>query len=155
VIIISTILSLATADGWLASFERLPGGEWSCRWRWATLVWGLIGGGTCFYFWRQIWPPQDYPAATRKRIIIGSTVLLLPCLWWLTFPLRFISGRDFRDVICGLIAAALVLSFGAGMVIKLIGAFERSDILDLENEAATNPGTTMGKPPENPNPSDT
>jgi peptidoglycan/LPS O-acetylase OafA/YrhL len=151
VIIISTILSLATADGWMASFQRQPGGELSCRWCWATLIWGLIGGGTGLYFWRQIWPPPNQPRATRKQIMIGSVVLLLPCLWWLTFPLRFLSGPDFRDVTCGLIAAAIVLSFGAGMVIKLIRAFERSDTLDLENETPPNPGTSAGKSPEKQN----
>jgi hypothetical protein len=151
VVIISTILSLAIADGWLASFERLPGGELSCRWCWATLIWSLIGGGTCLYFWRQIWPPPNSPGTNRKRIITGSVVLLVPCVWWLTFPLRFLSGPDFRDVTCGLIAAAIVLSFGAGMVIKLIRAFERSDTLDLAGEASANPETTSGKPTENRN----
>jgi len=155
VVIIFTILSLAVADGWLASFERLPGGELLCRWCWATLIWGLTGGGTCLYFWRQIWPPPDSPPTTRKRIIIGSVVLLVPCVWWLTFPLRFLSGSDFRDVICGLIAAAIVLSFGAFMVIKLIRAFERSDTLDLANDTITTPGTTAGKSPESRNSSGT
>jgi peptidoglycan/LPS O-acetylase OafA/YrhL len=148
VIIITTILSLATADGWMASFEREPGGQLSCRWCWATLVWSLIGGGTCLYFWRQIWPPPGYPKAARKKIILGSVVLLVPCLWWLTFPLRFLSGPDFRDVTCGLIAAAIVLSFGACMVIKLIRAFERSDTLDLANPAQSE--ETKLKSAENP-----
>lgn len=155
VVIISTILSLATADGWMASFERQPGGELSCRWCWATLIWSLIGGGTCFYFWRQIWPPRDFPRASRKHIIIGSVVVLLPCLWWLTFPLRFLSGQNFWDVTCGLIAAAMVLSFGAWMVTKLIRAFERSDTLDLANQSTTHPGMVASSSSENRNSSGT
>jgi hypothetical protein len=71
-------------------------------------------------------------AATRKDIIKGSAALLLPSLWWITFPLRFLSGQHFWDVVIGLAAAATVLTFGAWMVIRLIKAFERSDLEDLK-----------------------
>ena len=132
VLIITTALSLAAAYGWLACFDRQPDGNLYFHWRWIAAGWIAIGFGSSFYFWRKIWPPIGGPVATRNGIIKGSIVLVLPCLWWLTFPLRFLSGQHFWDVAIGLTAAAIVLSFGAWMVIHLIKAFERSDTEDLK-----------------------
>jgi hypothetical protein len=130
-VIISTVLSLAAAYGWLACFERQPGGDVYFRWRWNGLLWVFIGVVSSLYFWRKVWPPGDRPAATRREIIKGSILLGLPGLWWLTFPLRFLSGQHFWDVAVGLAAAAAVLTFGAWMVTRLIKAFESSDREDL------------------------
>ncbi len=70
-------------------------------------------------------------AATRREIVKGSAVLALPGSWWILFPLRFLSGQHFWDVVIGLAAAAAVLTLGAWMVTRLIKAFERSDQEDL------------------------
>jgi hypothetical protein len=127
-----TAVSLAAAYGWLAGFVRLPDGDLSFEWRWPILVWVLIGLGSTIYFWRAIWPPQNR-MATRKGIVLGTIVVVLPGLWWLIFPLRSLSGQHAREVITGLIAAAIVLSFGAWMVIRLIRSFENEDAEDLKN----------------------
>jgi len=140
VVVIGTVLSLATAYGWMASFDRQSGGQMAFHWSGATLLWSAIGVASSIYFWRKIWPPGDRQRATRKEIIIGSVVLLLPSLWWLTSPLRFLSGQNFRDVASGLVAAALILCFGAWMVILLIKAFERSDKQDLVEQETAEPG---------------
>jgi hypothetical protein len=103
------------------------------RWGWPTLVWCLIGTGSCLYFWRKIWPPDDRSRPTRWEIIVGSLVLLLPSLWWLTLPLRFLKGQTLRDVGSGLVVAALVLSFGAWVLTRLVKAFEHTDAEDLAN----------------------
>lgn len=126
-IVIACALALAAMYGWLACFDRQPDGSFNFHWQWIALLWIIIGLGTNFYFWRKIWPPAGHADATRKDIIIAAIVLAVPCLWWLTFPLRFLSGQHFWDVATGLVAAALVLSFGAWMVIKLIKAFEQSE----------------------------
>lgn len=140
VVVIGTVLSLAIAYGWMASFERQPGGEMTFHWGWPTLVWCLIGIGSCLYFWRKIWPPDDRSRPSRREIIIGSMVLLLPGLWWLTLPLRFLKGQTLKDVGSGLVVAALVLSFGAWVVTRLVKAFEHTDAEDLANEAMTQVG---------------
>ena len=130
-VIISTALSLAAAYGWLACFDRQPGGDFNFHWRWNAWLWVFIGLGSTLYFWRKIWPPADRPAATRREIVKGSAVLALPGSWWILFPLRFLSGQHFWDVVIGLAAAAAVLTLGAWMVTRLIKAFERSDQEDL------------------------
>ena len=145
-VVIGTVLSLAIAYGWMASFERQPGGEMTFRWGWPTLVWCLIGTGSCLYFWRKIWPPDDRSRPTRREIIVGSLVLLLPSLWWLTLPLRFLKGQTLRDVGSGLVVAALVLSFGAWVLARLVKAFEHTDAEDLANEAMTQKGGPDAKP---------
>jgi hypothetical protein len=121
-------------------------GDFNFHWRWSALLWILIGFGSSLYFWQKAWPGDD-SRATRKGIIKGSAVLLLPCLWWLTFPLRFLSGQHFWDVAIGLAAAAAVLSFGAWMVIRLIKAFERSDTEDLNALDSANAGSAPADPP--------
>ncbi len=134
-IVIACALSLATMYGWLACFDRQPNGSFYFHWQWNALLWIVIGVGTNAFFWRKVWPPAGRADATRKDVMVGSIVLGVPCLWWLTFPLRFLSGQHFWDVMTGLIAAATVLSCGAWMVIKLIKAFEQSDTDDLKTEA--------------------
>jgi hypothetical protein len=131
IIIISTELSLAGMYGWLACFDRQLSGDVFFHWRWIGLVWAGIGYGSCWYFWHKIWPASETVTATRGDILKGSAVLAVPCLWWITFPLRFLSGQHFWDVLAGLVAAATVLSFGAWMMTRLIKAFERSDKEDL------------------------
>jgi hypothetical protein len=131
-IAISTALSLAAAYGWLAGFARDPNGGLAFQWRWPILPWALIGLGSTAYFWWKIWPPPNRPVATRKDIVTGSIVLAVPGLWWLIFPLRSLSGQHFWNVVEGLTVAAMVLTFGAGMVIRLVKGFEEED--------ADNPG---------------
>lgn len=124
--VILTALSLAAAYGWLAGFVRQPNGDFSFHWRWLVLLWALIGLASTIYFWRKIWPPHDLPA-TRKGIVKGTFALLLPGLWWLVLPLRSLSGQHFWDVVKGLVAAIIVLSFGAWMIIRLGKAFEEDN----------------------------
>jgi len=138
-VIVFTALSLAAMYGWLACFDRQPNGDFYFHWRWSALPWIFIGFGSNAYFWRKIWPPAGRAQATRKDIIKGSAALLLPCLWWLAFPLRFLSGQHFWDVVEGLVAAAAVLTFGAWMVTRLIKAFEQSDADGLNAPNPTNP----------------
>ena len=146
VVVIGTVLSLAVAYGWMASFKRQPGGEMAFRWGWPTLVWCLIGTGSCLYFWRKIWPPDDRSRPARRDVIIGALVLLLPGLWWLTLPLRFLSGQTLTDVSGGLVVAALVLSFGAWVITRLVKAFEHTDAEDLANEGTTQKAGSDAEP---------
>jgi hypothetical protein len=141
-LIISTALSLAAAYGWLGCFDREAGGNLYFHWRWNGLFWVFIGFGSCLYFWRKVWPPENRLTVTRRSIVTGSVVLALPCIWWITFPLRFMSGQHFWDVVIGLAAAAMVLTFGAWMVTRLILAFERSDQEDLAASQTTEAAST-------------
>lgn len=134
IISVFTALSLAVAYGWLAGFVRQPNGDLSFHWRWPVLLWALIGFFSTVYFWRKIWPPEGRPNAARKEIVKGSIALLLPGLWWLLFPLRSQSGQHLRDVTEGLIAAALVLTFGAWLVIRLGRGFEDDAAGDIPPE---------------------
>ena len=133
IVTVFTALSLAGAYGWLAGFVRQPNGDLQFQWRWPVLLWVLVGFFSTAYFWMKIWPPEDR-AATRKGIVKGSIALLVPGLWWLLFPLRSLSGQHFWDVTKGLIAAAIVLSFGAWMVIRLGRGFEDDAAGDIPPE---------------------
>lgn len=125
--------------GWLACFVRLPSGDFHFQWRWEGLLWVIVALLSSVYFWRKIWPPSG--ETTRNDKIKGSLALFVPCIWWLLLPLRFMSGQHFWDVMSGLIAAALVLTFGAWMVIHLIKAFEGSEGEDFNPDAVRNPET--------------
>ena len=136
-IVIAMTLSLAGMYGWLACFTRLPNGDFHFQWSWLALLWIAIALVSSIYFWRKIWPPTG--DSTRKDVIKGLIVLLLPCVWWLLLPLRFMSGQHFWDVMAGLIAAAMVLSFGAWMVIRLIKAFEGNEAEDFNPDTVISP----------------
>lgn len=134
IVAVFTALSLAAAYGWLAGFVRQANGDLSFHWRWHVILWALVGLFSALYFWRKIWPPEGRPDATRKDIVKGSIALLLPGLWWLLLPLRSLSGQHLRDVTEGLVAAAIVLTFGAWMVIRLGKGFEDDAAGDLPPE---------------------
>lgn len=123
-ITVSTALSLGAAYGWLAGFVREANGDFSFHWRWLVALWAVIGFLSTAFFWRKVWPPPQRPAATRRDIVIGAMALGVPAVWWLLLPLRSYSGEHFREVMTGLTAAALVLTFGAWMVMRLGRAFE-------------------------------
>lgn len=143
-VVMGTAVSLAAAYGWLAGFARQPNGDLSFEWRWPILLWAFIGFGSTIYFWHAIWPPKNQ-TPRRRDIVLGSIVVVLPGLWWLTFPLRSLSGQHAHQVITGLIAAAIVLSFGAWMVIHLMRSFESEDAEDLKNLDDNGPGDKDSK----------
>jgi hypothetical protein len=132
IVVVGTALCLALAYGWMGGFARQPNGDLSFQWRWPILPWAFIGLASTVYFWHAIWPSQNR-TVTRKDIVTGSIVLALPGLWWLISPLRSLSGQHAHEVIEGLVAAALVLSFGAWMIIRLGRGFLEEDAEDLKN----------------------
>jgi hypothetical protein len=142
--IVFTAVSLAVVYGWLAGFERMPGGSLTFHWRWVILPWALVGLVSGIYFWRKMWPPPNRPPVTRKDIIEGVIALVLPGVWWLIFPLRTLSGQHLWDVTKGLVAAAVVLSFGAWMIIRLGRGFEDSGNPNPDDQSH-GPGTSNDK----------
>lgn len=118
-----TALSMAAAYGWMAGFVRQANGELMFHWRWMIPVWALVGLGTTLYFWRKIWPPGNR-ASTRGGIAQGIVAVAVPGIWWLILPLRAQSGQHLWEVLAGLAAAAVVLAFGAWMIVRLGKAFE-------------------------------
>lgn len=118
-----TVVILTAAYGWLGGFVRQADGGLIFHWRWLVLIWACIGFFTTIYFWHKVWPPEDRPPG-RKGIIEGVIALALPGVWWLILPLRAQSGQHLWEVVMGLTAAVLVLSFGAFLVYHLGRAFE-------------------------------
>jgi hypothetical protein len=120
---VSTALSLAAAYGWLAGFVRQANGDLTFHWRWLVPVWAFVGFASTIYFWRKIWPPGNRET-TRRGVVEGTVALAVPGIWWLIFPLRSQSGEHLWQVVEGLTAAILVLTFGAWMIIRLGKALE-------------------------------
>jgi hypothetical protein len=57
-----------------------------------------------------------------------------------------LSGQTLKDVSGGLVVAALVLSFGAWVLARLVKAFEHTDAEDLANEAMRDEGEADAGP---------
>jgi hypothetical protein len=133
-IIVSTTLLMAAVFGWLACIDRKENGDLDFRWHWGASLWIAIGLGCTFYFWRQVWPQNDSPDGKRKRLIKGWAAFLIPSLIWMTYPLRFFSGKHFTDVLAGLTAAAIVLTFGGWMLSRLIKGFNKNEPADKEKQ---------------------
>lgn len=130
--------------GWLAGFERQPDGAFRFHWRWPQIVWAVIGYLSTAYFWHKAWPAKHHSNATRKDIFKATIVFALPCLWWLTLPLRLDSGEHLKDVLAGIMAATIVLSMVGWMLFRLFKAFEDTDKYDLEY-LKKNSGPESGK----------
>ncbi len=93
----------------------------------------------------MLWPAKAVQGPTRTRVLKGFLVLAAPSIYWLSFPLHFISGRDCRDVLTGLTAAGLILGLGAWMMLRLIKAFEHSDQVETERLAREQLAGTKGQ----------
>lgn len=132
-IIISTALSIAVMYGWLAGFETEADGGFRFHWCWPQIIWTVIGYLSTAYFWHKAWPAKRHAAAGRRDIFKATVVFAVPFLWWATLPLRLDSGPDLKDVITGVIAAVIVLSFVGWMLFRLFKAFEDTDKYDLEH----------------------
>jgi hypothetical protein len=128
---IATAVCLAAGYGLLDCFYHRENIGIQFHWRWSALLWIMIGEGSATFFWHKIWPPQNYPAATRKGVIIGAIVFVLPALWWLAPPLRFLIGRHFGDAAPALVVVAMAVSCGVWLITRLIKAFQSSDEFDL------------------------
>ena len=122
---------LAALYGCIACLDRRNDGLFHFHWHWLALLWIIIGACSSMYFCHKMWPPPRYPAATRKGVIKGLIVLIVPALWWLAFALRFLIGGHFWDAVTPFIAVAMALSYGAWMVTRLLKLFESSDEYDL------------------------
>lgn len=122
-IIFSSALLLAAVFGWLACVDRSADGVVAFHWQWRALLWIAAGLGCTVYFWRQAWP-RPGESRSPRQVIIGWVVLAIPCVMWMAYPLRFISGQQLLNVFIGLMLAATVLTGGGFMVFKLIKGFE-------------------------------
>jgi hypothetical protein len=128
---IATAVCLAACYGMLACFDHQEAGGVHFHWRWSALLWAMVGEGSATFFWHKIWPPPKYPAATRKGAIIGTIIFILPALWWLAPPLRFLIRRHFGDAAAALVVVAMAVSCGVWLITRLIKAFQSSDEFDL------------------------
>jgi hypothetical protein len=129
---IVTAIFLAAGYGLLACFDRQKGMNFHFYWRWSALLWIMIGEGSATFFWRKIWPPPNYPPATRKGVVVGITILALPGLWWLAPPLRFFIGQHWGGAVPALIVVATAVSCAVWLITRLVKAFQSSDEFDLE-----------------------
>jgi len=146
VVVIATILSLATAYGWMASFDRQPGGDMASHWSWATAIWVWSARRAAFSSGAR----SGRPRIARRPLAAKSS----PVPWFCCcrpmvadFSLVVFITPNFRDVGTGLVAAAMVLTFGAWMVTRLIKAFESSD---TRTWPMKNPGIPRNQSPAPP-----
>ena len=128
---ITTSVFLAVCYGLLACIYHREGDGIHFQWRWSALLWLMIGEGSATFFWHRIWPPQNYPAITRKGFIIGTIVIVFPALWWLVPPLRILILRHFGDAAPAIVVVAMTVSCAVWLITRVVKAFQSSDEFDL------------------------
>lgn len=138
-IVCSSAFLLAAVFGWLACVARSADGAVTFHWQWRALLWIAAGLGCTIYFWRQVWPAPGV-SRSRRQEFAGWVVLAVPCVLWMAYPLRFISGPQLLNVFIGLAVAATVLTGGGFMVRTLIRGFE--------NDEATTADPVAPNPPD-------
>jgi hypothetical protein len=123
-VVVATALVFAAMFGWLACIQRMENGEVEFHWQRRTWLWIAIGIAGPLYFWRQIWPAQNVSqSGAGKRTIKGWAALLIPSLFWVVYPLWFISGPQLLNVGIGLGIAVTALTLGGWMIFRLIQGF--------------------------------
>ena len=139
-IVAATALVFATAFGWLACIQRMDSGEVEFHWQGSAWLWIAVGLAAPVYFWRQIWPRQPVsPARPAWHRFKGWAALLIPSLMWMLYPLRFISGQQFLNVLIGLGIAVTVLTLGGWMVFRLIKGFADEAAPPAKTDSARRP----------------
>jgi hypothetical protein len=87
-----------------------------------------IGASAGWYLWLLIGRLEMHPApATRQRLVAFCVLLLVAGLAVFAYPFRFVPPEKFRDVLIGLVAALLVLSFAGWMLFRLFRALNRGE----------------------------
>ena len=149
VVVVATAAIFALVFGWLACIQRTESGEVEFHWQRSAWLWIAIVIASTVYFWRQIWPTQNFPpAGAVRRQIKGWAALLIPSLMWTAYPLRFISGQQLLNVSIGLAIAGTVLTGGGWMVYRLIQGFANEETPPVSGDARRRPEatSTSGKP---------
>src|SRR5262245_58054259 len=97
----------------------------SFHWHWLVLFWISVGIFAGIYFWRQIWQAQDAPAGgARKHLLKGWLVLAVACATTFAYSVRTFKLENFKEVLMGVFAASIVLSFVGWMIFRLMRMFE-------------------------------
>jgi hypothetical protein len=124
----ATALSFAVVLGSVACLEWSPSAGLGFRWQWPALLWMFIGAAAGWYLWRLLGRLEANPSqAARKRLVVYCLVLVVGGLAAFAYPFRFVPAEKFRDVLIGLVAALVVLSFSGWMLFRLFRALNRSD----------------------------
>ena len=90
------------------------------RWRWLALLWGAVGLAGGWHLWRLLWRLEAEPSdKARRRLIRFCVVLFIGGVAAFAYPFRYVAPEKFRDVLTGLGAAVLVLTFAGWMLFRL------------------------------------
>ena len=88
----------------------------------------FIGAAAGWFLWVLIGRLEANPSvAARRGLVVYCVLLSLGGLAVFAYPFRFVPPEKFRDVLIGLVAALIVLSFAGWMLFRLFKALSKGD----------------------------
>jgi len=106
------------------------------RWRWAALVWMALGATAGWSLWQAVWAAEaGRTARLRRRLMLNLAVVALGGIAVFAFPITFVPAGQFGEVLTGLLAAIVVLSFVGWMVVQLGRLFDSKGSEDSSHSA--------------------
>jgi len=122
---ISTAIGLGTVFGTVACLEWKEYEGPSFHWHWPVLLWIGVGVAAGIYFWRQIWHAQDAPPGhARMHLFKAWAALAAASGATFAYSVRTFRLAIFKDVLLGVFAASVVLSFIGWVIFRLMRLFE-------------------------------
>jgi hypothetical protein len=116
----STALAFAAILGSVSCVERNPVQGLVFHWRWAALFWMAGGAAAGWYLWQAVWAVDtDETPRARRRLLLSLALLAAGGIAVFVFPIVFVPAGQVGEVLTGLIAAVLVLSFVGWMIFRL------------------------------------
>lgn len=98
------------------------------RWHWVAVVWGAVGLAGGWRLWHLLWRVQAEPTPrARRRLLRYCFLLLLGGVAAFAYPFRFVAPEKFQDVLTGLGAAVIVLTFAGWMLFRLFRSLSREE----------------------------
>ncbi len=137
----STAFAFAGVLGAVACVDGRTSQGLVFHWRWFALVWMTIGAGAGWFLWQAVWAADAAGTPrVRRRFVTWLVLLAIGGAAVFVFPIIYVPAAQFRDVLTGLIAAVLVLSFVGWMIFRLGKLFSEPQAgAHSEKESQTKP----------------
>jgi hypothetical protein len=134
VAVISTAIGFATALGTAACLQRPAGHGLELHWHWRAVIWMALGVWAALHLWQLVWRAQaDTAPKAKARLQRFCALILIVALGVFVYPISFVSGEHFNEILTGLTLATAVLTFVGWMISRIIRGLNQADAADEQS----------------------
>jgi hypothetical protein len=132
IVVVSTAIGFAAALGTTACLERSADGRFDFHWHWRAVIWMALGIAAAIQLWRLLWRAQnDTSGKAAKKLKLFCILLLAGGLAVFFYPIFFLRGKNFDDVLTGMSLAAGAITLVGFLISRVMKGFLEEDAENL------------------------